>query len=289
MVDVVRGTIRVRKWPKKRGKPRSEAQRFWVDWFKQANLLAKYADAASQTRAIEATKGSGWYPRDVLLKAMRGRLYWWTDQTGWKWFPVAAIGDISLALDVLGQTVGDILVRATDRWRPPPAGVGGNVLTHQGPGASPIWADPSAGVAFGGGCLLTRDSFQIIPHAVMTPLSFNQEVYDTGDYHDNAVNPTRITVPADKAWARFTASVRWSGSGTGVRIIDVLKNGTWFPGHVRQENPNADGVEGQSISSPIVPVVDGDYFEAAVLQTSGGDLTAENVQDLTNFSVQFFN
>ena len=146
MVDVVRGTIRVRKWPKKRGKPRSEAQRFWVDWFKQANLLAKYVDAASATLAIELTKGSGWYPRDVLLKAMRGRLYWWTDQDGRKWFPMAAVGDISLTLDVLAQTVGSVLVRAVDRWRAPPAGVSGDVLTNKGPGNPPEWA-PITGAA----------------------------------------------------------------------------------------------------------------------------------------------
>ncbi len=145
MIDTVRGVLRVRKWPRKYGKPRSALQAYWVDWFKQANLLAKYADAMSQRRAIEMTKGSGLYPRDVLLKAMRGRLYWWIDDTGWKWFPMAGISDISGALEVLGQTIGDVLVRATDRWRPALEGAAGKVLTHQGPAAAPKWVVAGAG------------------------------------------------------------------------------------------------------------------------------------------------
>ena len=151
MVDTVRGVLRVRKWPKKYGKPRSALQAWWIDWFKQANLLAKYADPMSQRRAIELTKGSGLYPRDVLLQAMRGRLYVWRDETGWKWYPVAAIGDISESFDVLAQTVGSVLVRATDRWRSPPAGIAGDVLTNQGPGAPPEWA---AGGGGGGGVII---------------------------------------------------------------------------------------------------------------------------------------
>jgi len=146
MIDTVRGVIRVRKWPKKRGPPKSESQRFWVDWFTQANRLAKYASGMDQARAIAMTAKSGWYPRDVLLKAMRGRLYWWATPDGWKWYPVAAIGDISETLDVLAQTVGSVLVRATDRWRAPPAATIGDVLTYKGDVASPLWETPAGGV-----------------------------------------------------------------------------------------------------------------------------------------------
>ena len=146
VVDTVRGVLRVRAWPKKRGTPKSAAQLFWIDWFRQANLLAKYADAQSMISAIELTKGSRWYPRDILLKAMRGRLLYLTDTTGWRWYPVAATNDVSNSLDTLAQTVGSVLVRAVDRWRAPPAGVLGNVLTNQGPGAPPIWAGSSGGI-----------------------------------------------------------------------------------------------------------------------------------------------
>lgn len=146
MIDTVRGVLRVRKWPKKRGPPKSAKQRFWVDWFIQANLLAKYADGMSQARAIAMTKGTGLYPRDVLLSAMRGRLYWWADETGWKWFPMAATQDVSDSLDTIAQAIGSVLVRAVDRWRAPVPGAIGAHLTYQGDAAAPTWEVPAGGV-----------------------------------------------------------------------------------------------------------------------------------------------
>lgn len=149
MVDAVRGVLRVRKWPRKRGPPRSALQRFWIDWFRQANLLAKYADGATQALAIKLTKGSGLYPRDIILQAMRGRLYTFTDTTGWQWYPVAAIEDVSKTLDILAQTIGSVLVRAADRWRAalPAIPVAGTVLTYQGVDLPPAWAAAGSGVS----------------------------------------------------------------------------------------------------------------------------------------------
>ncbi len=96
-----RGILVTQKWPRKRGTPTSAKQLWWIDWFTQANKLAKYADPMSQVRAIDMTKGTGLYPRDVLLKAMRGRLHWWADETGWKWFPMAATQAVSNSLDTV--------------------------------------------------------------------------------------------------------------------------------------------------------------------------------------------
>ncbi len=144
MVDTVRGELRVRKWPRKRGRPTSAKQLWWIDWFKQANKLAKYVDAATARRAIQLTLGTGMYPRDIILSAMRGRLYNWVDQNGKKWRSMAAIQDISDSLDVLAQEVGSVLVRALDRWRAPDPGDVGDVLTYQGPTAIPTWSGPSS-------------------------------------------------------------------------------------------------------------------------------------------------
>jgi len=123
----------------------SSSQRFWVDWFRQANVLAKYASAMDQRAAIEASKNSGFYPRDIIIKAMRGRLYWWTTPDGFKWYPMAAVTDISDALDVVSQRIGSVLVRAADRWRDAVPGAAGDVLTHQGEDAAPLWSPISAG------------------------------------------------------------------------------------------------------------------------------------------------
>lgn len=145
MIDTLNGQLRVRAWPKKRGTPTSAKQLSAIEWFKQANLLTKFVDAASMIRAIEITAGSRMYPRDILLSAMKGRLYNWVDQYGNKWNSMAAIQDISDSLDVLAQAVGSVLVRATDRWRAPPPGVFGDVLTNQGINDPAIWLAPAGG------------------------------------------------------------------------------------------------------------------------------------------------
>lgn len=74
MVDTWRGKVRVRKWPDKRGRPKSEAVRKQNDWFRQANRLASRAPPSQMRSAIEITKNSGLYPRDILMRMMAGNL-----------------------------------------------------------------------------------------------------------------------------------------------------------------------------------------------------------------------
>lgn len=174
MIDTVRGVLRVRKWPKKRGTPKSPLQRWWNDWFRQANLLAKYADGMTQARAIALTKGTGLYPRDIILKAMRGRLYIFHDENGKVWYPMAAIQDISDSLDVLAQNIGSVLVRATDRWRAPPTGNVNDVLTYKGGAAPPIWQAPATA---GGLVQETLPGYPITPDGSLNAYELNVSAY----------------------------------------------------------------------------------------------------------------
>ena len=64
--------MRIRNWPRKRGPSKSAAVRLQNAWFKDANRLAKHCAASQQVAAIEMTKGTGLYPRDLLLKCMSG-------------------------------------------------------------------------------------------------------------------------------------------------------------------------------------------------------------------------
>jgi len=143
--DVTRGTLRVRRWPRKRPGTMPAEQAFWVDWFKQANRLTKYVDGASTIRAMQITKNTGMYPRDILLKAMRGRYVTWKDQFGWIWSSMAARGDISQSLDILAQTVGNVLVRGATYWLAAANEGLGNVLTSMGPGNPAQWVAPVTG------------------------------------------------------------------------------------------------------------------------------------------------
>lgn len=273
MVDTVRGVLRVRKWPKKRGTPKSALQRWWIDWFRQANLLAKYADGMAMARAIEMTRQTGLYPRDVMLSAMRGRLYVWADETGWKWYPMAAVQDISDSLDVLAQTIGSVLVRATDRWRAPPVGVVGDVLTNQGVGAPPVWQAPAAGGYFSGGALVNKTGNQSIASGSFVLLTWDAEQYDTDGIHDNVVNNSRLYVPAGWSKVQLTASIGLSNHATGERAFAFFKNGAQVIG---TPWPHAAPVANLNVwlsgGTAVLDVVGGtDYFDLRYYQDSGSN------------------
>ena len=74
--------MRVRSWPRKRGPSKSKSVRNQVEWFKQANKIAKQVEPTQQALAIAMTKGTGLYPRDLLLKVMSGNLYDMIDEDG---------------------------------------------------------------------------------------------------------------------------------------------------------------------------------------------------------------
>jgi len=285
MIDAVRGVLRVRKWPKKRGTPTSARQRLWIEWFRQANELAKYADPMSQVRAIEMTKASGMYPRDVLLKAMRGRLYFWADTAGWKWFSVAARQDISDTLDVLAQTVGNILVRAKDRWKPPAAGVLDDVLTLKGADLVPEWSPAAGGGGAFAGALVSSLGNQLIANGTWTAIIFDAETYDTDDIHDNVTNNTRLTVPAAWNHVRLNAGNAWIANNTGERIQRFRKNGAGFLGET-QNRIGASATSDRGITSPIIPVVPGDFFEFEVWHSRGSAIDVIGPSNQTLFAMQ---
>lgn len=82
MVDTSRGRLRIRKWPRKRGPPKHPFTRQWNDWFRDANFIAKRAAGHAQNAAIELTKGTGLYPRDIMLRAMSKGLMDMIDEDG---------------------------------------------------------------------------------------------------------------------------------------------------------------------------------------------------------------
>lgn len=75
MVDTFRGQLRVRKWPKKRGTSKNPLVVRQNDWFRDMNRLLKFAAPRQQVVAIETTKRSGLYPRDLLMMAASEGLF----------------------------------------------------------------------------------------------------------------------------------------------------------------------------------------------------------------------
>jgi len=75
VVDTWRGQYRVRKWPKKRGTPTDPVQLSRIQRFADANRLAKFVNGNFWNLAHRVTKGTGLYPRDILVQAMLAGQY----------------------------------------------------------------------------------------------------------------------------------------------------------------------------------------------------------------------
>lgn len=139
------GRIVARGMPRHVPASRRPIQLWWQEWFRQANLLAKYADHKSIITSRESTAGTPWGQRDMLLAAMRGRLWSIGLSDGRTLYPMAAVNDVSKSLDVVAQVPGSILVRTASIWTGLPPGPADYVLTSTGPGSPPIWAPSSGG------------------------------------------------------------------------------------------------------------------------------------------------
>ncbi len=281
MVDTVRGVLRVRKWPKKRGTPTSESQLWWIDWFRQANKLAKYIDAASMRRAIELTAGTGKYPRDIILQAMRGRLYVWTDENGKVWYPMAAVQDISDTLDILAQNIGSVLVRATDRWRAATGEAAGKVLTSQGTGLAPTWETPGGGGGFQGGAMARRTTNLTMAGWSAQAIPFDVEEYDNAGVCDITGQPTRMTVQVGQTWAKCHMNIRFTTVGR--YSVYFKKNGALFPGNGYQQFYDLINV---TATTCWIPVVATDYFEAFVYNWSSGTKYVQGATTNPTFSME---
>ena len=76
VVDVTRGSLRVRRWPQATGNPKSPAVRAMNNWMKSAIELAKFMDPYFVSAGHRAAKGTGLYPRDIVIQAMAGNVAW---------------------------------------------------------------------------------------------------------------------------------------------------------------------------------------------------------------------
>lgn len=75
IIDTYRGQMRTRSWPRKTGTPKSATVRALNTWFTAANRLAKRVLPTQQALAIDQAKGTGLYPRDLLVKSIYGGMF----------------------------------------------------------------------------------------------------------------------------------------------------------------------------------------------------------------------
>ena len=102
-------------------------------------------------------------------------------------------------------------------------------------------------------------------YTTATPVTWDQEVYDTDGFHDNATNPSRITIPAGASKVRLSAQVI-AGNMTADEwfFASIRKNGaagTDWNGVGRSLTESGFTSAVANIVSGVTPVSAGDYFE----------------------------
>lgn len=128
----------------------------------------------------------------------------------------------------------------------------------------------------------------VIANSVATAVTWDASVYDMTPAFWNVSDPTKITIPYGVSQVKLYIGAQWTTSAVGDRVISVTKNDGYFPGSPADRRPASatSTLCTAALSSPIIPVVEGDYFRVVVLQNSGGDLSFGNDGNLAYFGVE---
>lgn len=146
----------------------------------------------------------------------------------------------------------------------------------------PPGARGPAGVVAFSGCRVFRTTNQSIANATNTMLSFDSEIFDVGGYHDNAVNPTRLTAPVT-GYYLVGGHCEWDNGGTGNREVNIFQSGTT---RVAKNRVALNGVTTYDlVEATLIFMTAGDYVEMEVRQTNTGAL---NVLTVGNYSPIFW-
>lgn len=114
--------------------------------FKGASVNVAYMSAGQQVTARLLAERSVYAVRDYLTKCLFARQFRFQRKDGKVYFAVVARNDVSMLLDPLGQTEGDVLFRGKDWWYSVPLGPPGTFL-----GVSPTTGEPGYFFPGGGG------------------------------------------------------------------------------------------------------------------------------------------
>ncbi len=130
----------------------------------------------------------------------------------------------------------------------------------------------------GKGAWLLTDTEVAVDASTNVAIPFRTPVYDDLGFRTLS-NPSRITIPQKVKKVRITAGISLTTNSNGTRRLFLAKNGntsapqvivgSWFPAHALNVEMN--------ISSPVLNVNEGDYFQVYVWQNSGTILSVERV------------
>lgn len=127
------------------------------------------------------------------------------------------------------------------------------------------------------GALVIRTTNFSVADITEIPVPWQSETYDYGDWFDVGVKDTVFTVPAGVLRVRVTGGISWTSGGPAVRLARMQKNGLVFDGAPRVvHDAQSVSIDGFSLESAVVEVVEGDEFRIRVSQVSGGTLFVDN-------------
>jgi hypothetical protein len=140
------------------------------------------------------------------------------------------------------------------------------------------------------GVLLGDTSDQSITNVTFEAIDWDTEIRDTDGFHEGVTNPSRITIPAGLGIrkVRLTASIHWAADVDGERTLSVNINGAALVGGRVEDGQagSASRTSTQSWASPVIDVVDNDYFEVLVRHAGGAALNALTSSTLSHFSLE---
>lgn len=124
--------------------------------------------------------------------------------------------------------------------------------------ASHAWVPPAEQTTLA--VMLYPTIAQAIAAATATPLEWQAAQFDFGGWSDLAANNDRLTVPANVGLVQLTAALGVTVTWSGTAFFWFTKNGvTTYEGRTVEANVGASTI---NIVSPLLEVVQGDYFEA---------------------------
>lgn len=156
--------------------------------------------------------------------------------------------------------------------------------------------DDVHGLGFAGAVIALKTN-QSIPNITNTIIVYDQASGD-GTYQAkktfwSSVNGSRLTIPAGVTRVRLRCQVAFAPSETGKREIVIIKNGADLYPSTRKSYQSvnsvaSDGAIGsvESITTPIITVAEGNYFEVRVIQNSGGALDLISTARLNWFAIE---
>lgn len=165
-----------------------------------------------------------------------------------------ALGDLT-DVSIAGAANGDVLQFDGAAW-----------------GATGVGIFNRALLPFRGALLRRSTNFSVATTGVYVAVPWQTAEYDSDAFWD-AGQPSRLTIPAGVTKVRIVGNIEWQTSPTS-QLVEVRKNGNGVLGGgsfiVRGDSGYSNQM--RNLSSAVLPVSAGDWFELAVYVGTAGEL-----------------